>query len=270
MYPPLPDFEPDRAPTPSARAIPATIQLQRTDGEAFTLAESTRQVLHRAIDDRWLQPHPPDIGTDAQRLLNILLEHLDGFDIEDETLLSLQPRTGRLVIDLASFFASEPDARARARRAHERLKIARLIIDVHFHKLVPDANRERLVRLTRSVPTMTAWAITQHEHHRTLLESFWRERAKHGHLWDRERPTISDAIRRYIVERDNGKCQAHDSYRSTCCSTECTMHIDHVIPISRGGTDHPDNLQLLCAHCNIIKSHQLLPRRKRTTNARSA
>lgn len=31
-------------------------------------------------------------------------------------------------------------------------------------------------------------------------------------------------------------------------------HVDHVIPIARGGTNWPDNLQLLCPHCNQSKS----------------
>ncbi len=31
------------------------------------------------------------------------------------------------------------------------------------------------------------------------------------------------------------------------------MEVDHVVPRSRGGSDHPDNLQLLCPNCNRIK-----------------
>ena len=31
------------------------------------------------------------------------------------------------------------------------------------------------------------------------------------------------------------------------------MEVDHVVPKSRGGSDHPDNLQLLCPNCNRIK-----------------
>ena len=31
------------------------------------------------------------------------------------------------------------------------------------------------------------------------------------------------------------------------------MEVDHELPRSRGGTDHPNNLQLLCSHCNRSK-----------------
>lgn len=36
------------------------------------------------------------------------------------------------------------------------------------------------------------------------------------------------------------------------------LTIDHIKPRSRGGTDHQDNLQLLCSRCNGIKSNQFL------------
>ncbi len=31
------------------------------------------------------------------------------------------------------------------------------------------------------------------------------------------------------------------------------LPVDHRVPVSRGGTDHLENLQLLCPHCNRIK-----------------
>lgn len=36
------------------------------------------------------------------------------------------------------------------------------------------------------------------------------------------------------------------------------MHIDHVIPRSRGGTDDMDNLAVSCAPCNLSKGDKLL------------
>lgn len=40
-------------------------------------------------------------------------------------------------------------------------------------------------------------------------------------------------------------CETHFPFR--------VMDVDHILPHSRGGTDHPDNLQLLCSGCNRSK-----------------
>ena len=40
-------------------------------------------------------------------------------------------------------------------------------------------------------------------------------------------------------------CETHFPFR--------VMDVDHMLPKSRGGTDHPDNLQLLCSGCNRSK-----------------
>lgn len=42
--------------------------------------------------------------------------------------------------------------------------------------------------------------------------------------------------------------------RCAICGTVGQMHLDHRIPRSRGGTDDPGNLQLLCASCHSKKT----------------
>ena len=37
------------------------------------------------------------------------------------------------------------------------------------------------------------------------------------------------------------------------------MHVDHILPVSRGGESEPSNLQVLCARCNIQANNKLKP-----------
>lgn len=37
------------------------------------------------------------------------------------------------------------------------------------------------------------------------------------------------------------------------------IHADHIVPVSRGGTNNPDNLALACADCNLGKGNSTLP-----------
>ncbi|MGI8826328.1 MAG: HNH endonuclease [Chloroflexota bacterium] len=53
-------------------------------------------------------------------------------------------------------------------------------------------------------------------------------------------------VRRYVWQRDEGRCQE-------CGGTEMLQY-DHIIPWSMGGADTAENLALLCAECNRLKS----------------
>jgi 5-methylcytosine-specific restriction endonuclease McrA len=38
-----------------------------------------------------------------------------------------------------------------------------------------------------------------------------------------------------------------------------TVHIDHILPKSRGGDNSLENGQVTCAHCNLSKGNRDLP-----------
>lgn len=64
-----------------------------------------------------------------------------------------------------------------------------------------------------------------------------------------------------VVRRDGQMCQV-------CAKNvkDNELHLDHIIPVSRGGTSTSDNLRVLCAECNLKKSdslEELLWQRKR-------
>ncbi len=56
-----------------------------------------------------------------------------------------------------------------------------------------------------------------------------------------------------ILARDNWTCC---SCGRSAVKDGVVLHVDHIIPRSRGGTDDPSNLQTLCRKCNIGKSNK--------------
>jgi len=70
-----------------------------------------------------------------------------------------------------------------------------------------------------------------------------------------EREYWPERVKSILRSRDRGKC--------TSCSADLVMeldeaiHIDHMIPISKGGCNDIVNLQILCSKCNLSKSANL-------------
>ena len=62
--------------------------------------------------------------------------------------------------------------------------------------------------------------------------------------------TVADMRRQYKAQK--GKCW--------WCSKKVTWedhHNDHLIPLSRGGTNWPNNMVITCVHCNLSKNDRL-------------
>jgi len=58
-----------------------------------------------------------------------------------------------------------------------------------------------------------------------------------------------------VMKRDNFSCRACGA--SPAFSPGIALHIDHIIPWSRGGDTVDENLQTLCEQCNLGKSNVL-------------
>ena len=64
--------------------------------------------------------------------------------------------------------------------------------------------------------------------------------------------SISTRQRFVVMQRDNFRCVACGKSPATDAGT--VLHVDHIVPWSKGGESTAENLQTLCATCNWGKS----------------
>ena len=66
-----------------------------------------------------------------------------------------------------------------------------------------------------------------------------------------KRKAIPGALRHEVFKRDGYRC-----VECGASNKETTLHVDHILPVSQGGTNEISNLQTLCQKCNLAKSNR--------------
>ncbi len=61
---------------------------------------------------------------------------------------------------------------------------------------------------------------------------------------------VSSDVRKKVYYRDAGRC--------VICGATKGLQYDHIIPVSRGGGNTVENIQLLCQNCNKLKSNKIV------------
>lgn len=82
----------------------------------------------------------------------------------------------------------------------------------------------------------------------TTAKLSWLEKADLVFLRQQERAKVTADVRYRIPKRDGHRCRS-------CGNTAEVepLHVDHIIPIAKGGKSDLDNLQTLCQSCNLGK-----------------
>jgi len=68
------------------------------------------------------------------------------------------------------------------------------------------------------------------------------------------RQPLAANLRLEVRRRDNFHCQKC----GVGTETGAMLEVDHITPVSRGGTNDPHNLQTLCRTCNLAKSNHIV------------
>lgn len=88
------------------------------------------------------------------------------------------------------------------------------------------------------------------------------EQAERRRAKDRERkrslPLNWDELRSRVIERDGADCRY-------CGGEADPPHIDHIVPLARGGSSDIENLTVACQRCNSSKKDKLLDEWERPT-----
>jgi hypothetical protein len=64
-----------------------------------------------------------------------------------------------------------------------------------------------------------------------------------------KRQPIPKRVKMYVWQRDRGRCVE--------CSSKEKLEYDHIIPLSKGGSNTERNIQLLCERCNRSKGSNI-------------
>jgi hypothetical protein len=83
-------------------------------------------------------------------------------------------------------------------------------------------------------------------------QSVLRQRSQPRRVKDEDRHQIKLGMRYEVLKRDRFRCVLCGASPATYLS--CVLHVDHIIPWSKGGKTVAENLRSLCETCNLGKS----------------
>ena len=119
-------------------------------------------------------------------------------------------------------------------------------------------NNPEKIALYRPKKTIRSYSKQYYEKHKDKIKQKTRAYKKNNldkcREWrhNREKKMLREILSTGIIDKlyklQKGKC--------TCCGIKLgdKYHLDHIIPVSKGGTNTDDNVQLLKDTCNMSKS----------------
>lgn len=82
-----------------------------------------------------------------------------------------------------------------------------------------------------------------------IKEEFYKYVSRPQKLEATSRKPIPNKVRTMVFE--------NNAYRCVVCGDYKKLVVDHIHPVSKGGTNDLDNLQTLCWSCNALKSDKV-------------
>ena len=136
------------------------------------------------------------------------------------------------------------------RRLFNRRKLKEPIPKAHITSAVKYTSPKGKNSYSRSL----VWNFDQLRHGLPDAQAVRASQSTTQALRQRERSLMTDRLRMTILRRDGSRCQMCGA----SAADGATLHIDHIIPVSLDGRTAVENLQTLCAACNMGKSNTFI------------
>jgi len=131
--------------------------------------------------------------------------------------------------------------------------------DILLNDEIDDTTKERILNLVHNYSeeeTKELLSTAKKESRKEKLRDLKRKIAQKAQELYSNIPTddirqpISDAAKIFVWKRDMGKCVK--------CGGKGQLEFDHIIPVSKGGSNSERNIQLLCERCNREKRDSII------------
>lgn len=197
---------------------------------------------------------------DVSRKRNVDIEdYVDRFLCDASNRKALRAHKARIKEWKAEQEAYLESCRLRKRR---RRQYAEALDDAHAYRFetVRDQTRykqQNYVKTSYKVSVFDdelavdwAWLVARNK----ALEAIDYEATLKEYHTKNQRRLMTPKLRQQIKERDDYTCQICGKYMPD----EVGLHIDHIVPVAKGGKTVPSNLQVLCSKCNSSKGAKLV------------
>lgn len=141
--------------------------------------------------------------------------------------------------------------KARASRMSEEERARRRAYNAEYRK---DPERRRI-----AAERTRKWVADNREYVKAWHGRYRRENREKVYAWIRARRAQKKKAPGTHTAADIQVIGDRQRWRCAWCSTDCrkAYHVDHIIPLAKGGTNWPDNLCISCPSCNVRKQARL-------------
>lgn len=121
-----------------------------------------------------------------------------------------------------------------------RLRMRKLLGDIYYQI----GDRNKCIKSYRKVLEKDyKWEDEDGQPLRDKLQVIEEESENSGSRY------IPSHVRKKVWKRDNGRCVE--------CNSTNKLHFDHIVPVAKGGANTVENIQILCASCNLKKGDKI-------------